>query len=333
LDIPEFPATVISDQESWKAEAQYFRSDAGFNVILGTSYFEGDSREEVLSPPFSFPARFAPHHFNAYGYVFLPARARQPQFQLGVSYDALTSDVGSQSELNPKIGVIWKVADFLTLRAAGFRALKRRINSDQGLEPAQLAGFTQFFDDRNGTTSKGGGLAADFLLSPKFSGGLQITRRDLTVPFFDTETVQYQQQREDTASGYLYWLPSKRFSISLEPQYQDFNQGNTFDAMKLTEVPLAVRVFLSSGFWMGLSLTGVEQRGVFDGPSGSAEGSDSFWLLDAIAAYRLPRRMGTISLQGTNLLDQRFQFQEIDQTVLPRYIPESQVILRISLSF
>jgi hypothetical protein len=79
--------------------------------------------------------------------------------------------------------------------------------------------------------------------------------------------------------------------------------------------------------------TGVEQKGQFNGPGGVAEGSDTFWLLDAIVAYRLPRRMGTVSVEGTNLLDEKFQFQEIDQTVQPRYIPETQVLLRISASF
>jgi len=337
LEIPDpfFPATIISDQVSWKAEAQYLTRRAGLDVIVGASYFDGDSQEEVISPPFSFAATFAPRHLNAYSYVFLPTRAKLPQIQLGVSYDDLTSDVGSQSEVNPKIGIIWKIADSTTLRAAGFRALKRRINSDQGLEPTQLAGFNQFFDDQNGAISEGVGLAADFLFLSTVSGGLQVTRRDLTVPYFDfTGAVFSQQQREDVASGYLYWLPNKQFSVSLEPRYHDFDHGATFETMKLTEVPLAFRVFSPNGLWMGISVTEVEQRGVFDGPGGvAAEGSDSFWLVDAIVAYRLPRRMGTISLQGTNLLGEKFQFQEIDQAVLPRYIPEAQVLLRVSASF
>jgi hypothetical protein len=47
----------------------------------------------------------------------------------------------------------------------------------------------------------------------------------------------------------------------------------------------------------------------------------------------LPDRRGTISLQGNNLLDEEFRFQEIDQEVQPRYIPEPQLLLRFSLSF
>jgi hypothetical protein len=60
-----------------------------------------------------------------------------------VSYDDLRSEVGDQSEVNPKLGVIWRASEVVTLRAAYFRSLKRRINSDQGLEPTQVAGFNQ----------------------------------------------------------------------------------------------------------------------------------------------------------------------------------------------
>jgi hypothetical protein len=73
---------------------------------------------------------------------------------------------------------------------------------------------------------------------------------------------------------------------------------------------------------MGAAITGVWERGRFDGSSGSFDGSDSFALLDAEIAYRLPRRMGTISLQANNLLDESFNFQEIDSFTLPRYIPQ-----------
>ena len=256
------------------------------------------------------------------------------KFRSGVSYDDLTSDVGDQSELNPKVGVMWRPADFVTLRASGFRVLKRRINSDQGLEPTQLGGFNQFFDDQNGTVSEGGGIAADFILSPKVMGGLQLTRRDLTVPFFElTGEVFFQQQTEKAAGGYLYWLPTERVAVSLEPRYQDFHHGAAFDTMELTEVPLAIRFFSGSALWMGVSLTGVRQTGEFVGPGGiDVEGSDTFWLVDGIVAYRLPRRLGTISLQGTNLSDETFRFQEIDLGVTPRYVPEMRVLLRVSIS-
>ena len=332
---PAFPLSLVEHQKTWKAEAQYLTRHAGFDVILGASYFRGDG-ERVTTFFDTSVAEFNSRHVNAYGYLAIPTRAGWPQVQLGASYDDLTSEVGDQSELNPKIGVIWKIAQSITLRAAGFRVLKRRINSDQGLEPTQLAGFSQFFDDLNGTISEGGGLAANFVLSPTVTGGLQLTRRDLTLPPPDlfTGEVFFARQTEKVAAGYLYWLASQRMSVSLEPRYQDFTNGLTFQTLKLTEVPLAVRFYSPSGLWMGASVTGVRQQGEFTDSSGvDVGGSDHFWVVDAIVAYRLPGRLGTINIQGTNLFNEKFQFQEIDPMLLPRYIPESQVLLRMSLSF
>ena len=222
----------------------------------------------------------------------------------------------------------------MTIRAAAFRVLKRRINSDQGLEPTQLAGFNQLFDDRNGAVSEGGGLAADFQFGPALVAGLELSRRNLVVPYDFFGTVFFQSQREDVVSGYLYWLPDDQISVSLEPRYHDFTRGAAFRSLELKEIPIAVRVTLPSGWKFGVSLTGVEEDGVFTGPGGIDEaGSDSFWLLDAILAYRLPRRLGTISLEGTNLLNEKFSFQEIGEAIVPRYVPEAQVALRVSFNF
>jgi hypothetical protein len=72
LDLPDpvFPATIVGDQESWKAEAQYILNGDGFNVIVGASYFDGNARKPLVSPPFEFASESDPHHLNAYGYFF-----------------------------------------------------------------------------------------------------------------------------------------------------------------------------------------------------------------------------------------------------------------------
>ena len=229
----------------------------------------------------------------------------------------------------------WRISDFITLRAAGFRVVTRSINSDQGLEPTQIAGFNQFFDDQNGTESESGGLAADFRIFPTVYAGLEVTRRDLKVPFSDEiGEVFFDNHRQDTASGYLYWLPNDRLSVSLEPRYHEFETGTGFATMELTELPLSVKFVSPSGLWLGVSVTGVEQSGEFDGPIGASFlGPTALcWSMRSSPIACLACR-GTISLEGTNLFDEEFQFQEIDQEVLPRYVPESQFFLRASFNF
>ena len=333
---PFFPFTIIGDVESRKVEAQYLRNATRFDLVVGTSYFDADSEDVTIDPFSTNVFSTEPRHVNAYGYVLLPNNAQDLQIQLGLSYDDLTSDVGDQSEVNPKIGVIWKPMDSVTLRAAVFRVLKRRISSDQGLEPTQVAGFNQFFDDQNGAISESAGLAADFRISRTATIGVHTTHRNVDVPFFDfsTNAVSFARNNETTTGGYFYWVPSDRVSVSVEPEYEDFEHGFTFNTSKLTQLPTTVRLFFPSGWWMGVSVTGVKQEGEFtDAFLVDVPGSDDFWLVDAMVAYRLPRRLGTISLQGTNLFDQKFQFQETDVNVLPRFVPEARVVLRVSIGF
>ena len=335
-DANPLPLTIDDDEDVWKGEVQYLRSGTRVDFVAGASYFEGKANTEIVSPFFMLEFPSEPRHINAYSYLQFAPRSGVPLLQLGLSYDDFSSNVGDQSEFNPKLGLTWDLGERLTFRAAMFRVLKRRIGSDQGLEPTQLAGFNQFFDDTNGTVSEGGSFAADGRLADSFSAGFQVSRRNLKAPtLLPDGSVLFDSRREDVVSGYVYWLPSERLSFTFEPRYQDFEHGSAFDDMQLTELPISLRWFSPSGLRWGVTATAVEQEGVFDGPGQSVTvGSDSFWLLDAIVAYRLPRRNGTISLEGTNLLDEEFRFQETNLAILsPRYVPDAQVRLRVSLSF
>ena len=64
----------------------------------------------------------------------------------------------------------------------------------------------------------------------------------------------------------------------------------------------------------------------------STHGEDRFWVLDAFVGYRLPNRRGLLSLNADNLLDEDFQFQDIDPTN-PSLFPERIVSFRFTLAF
>jgi outer membrane receptor protein involved in Fe transport len=59
---------------------------------------------------------------------------------------------------------------------------------------------------------------------------------------------------------------------------------------------------------------------------------DRFFILDAFVGYRLPHRRGLLSLNADNLLNERFQFQDIDPTN-PSLIPERLLSFRFTLAF
>jgi len=53
--------------------------------------------------------------------------------------------------------------------------------------------------------------------------------------------------------------------------------------------------------------------------------------IDAAVGWRLPRRLGSISLEGTNLTDEQFAFYE--QSLQENLIPARRVSLRADFAF
>ncbi|MCA1851768.1 MAG: TonB-dependent receptor, partial [Beggiatoa sp.] len=88
------------------------------------------------------------------GYLYAPISLSQHlTVTPAVSVDSFDSNSQSRINLNPKLGIIWAPTDTTTFRFSAFRVLARPFLSNQSIEPTQLAGFNQFFDDQEGTAS------------------------------------------------------------------------------------------------------------------------------------------------------------------------------------
>ena len=70
-----------------------------------------------------------------------------------------------------------------TARAAIFRTLKGPVVSNQTIEPTQVAGFNQFFDDFDGTDAWRYGVGVDQKLGARAAIGAEFSARELTIPF------------------------------------------------------------------------------------------------------------------------------------------------------
>ena len=55
-------------------------------------------------------------------------------------------------------------------------------------------------------------------------------------------------------------------------------------------------------------------------------------VLDAFVGYRLPNRRGLLSLAADNVLDESFQFQDVDASN-PSLFPERVISFRFTLAF
>jgi hypothetical protein len=55
-------------------------------------------------------------------------------------------------------------------------------------------------------------------------------------------------------------------------------------------------------------------------------------VADASISYRLPKRFGIVTLEGRNLTNERFRFQDTDPAS-PIVTPERYILLRFTLAY
>jgi tetratricopeptide (TPR) repeat protein len=341
------PDTFIDSrlpETSYGAELQHLFRSRYVNLTTGAGYFNVDGELRSSLGLFGFVTDLPTvdtkfDHVNVYAYAnVMPLRTLT--VTLGGSYDHLTGDLPGDGEkqFNPKFGITWNPLSGTTLRAAAFRALKRTLITDQTLEPTQVAGFNQFFDDINLTDAWRYGGAIDQKFGPNLYGGVEFSKRDLTVPFIDldseTRTVDWDEYLGRT---YLLWTPHPWLALKAQYIFERFEreQPQTFGFKELDthRVPLGISFFHPSGF--GASVTGTywnqvgrfEELNVVD----FRAGRDDFWLFDTAISYRLPRRYGIFTVGVSNLFDKRFRYFEVDVDN-PTIQPDRMVFARFTLA-
>jgi tetratricopeptide (TPR) repeat protein len=344
--IPDFwTQDIKTDADASGGEIQYLLAYDRVKFILGAGYFDIDAGDTITNTfvfdpenpeVLQFPS--GTKHKNAYLYSNINV-VKNLVLTLGVSGDFLSGDK-ERDQYNPKIGVTWNPAPGTTLRAAAFRVLKRTLITDQTLEPTQVAGFSQFFDDPVGTDSWLYGAGVDQKFSGSFYGGAEYYFRDLEFPWINTNTGETEKANWDEHVGraYLYWTPNSWLALKADYIYENFKYGVGFnltaDKVKTQRVPLAANFFHPSGLSMALKGTFVTQEGNFSTLADTAtytHGKDDFWLFDAAINYRLPQRLGFFTVGAKNLFDKSFKYYDTDFKN-PAIQPDRMIYARITLS-
>jgi outer membrane receptor protein involved in Fe transport len=135
----------------------------------------------------------------------------------------------------------------------------------------------------------------------------------------------------------------------LEYQYDQFERGEEYTVLdrvrkvKTHRVPLGMHYFHPCGFSAKTTVTYFDQKGDFQ-PQGAAgfdpftgnpvfqSGKDDFWLVDAAISYRLPKRLGLITLGANNLFDESFQYADMDPAN-PSIQPSRFIYAKASFAF
>lgn len=286
---------------------------------------------------------------NGYFYtdIHFPSAAK---WTLGATVDVLDDSENAQTDrtFNPKVGVMWNLTPDTVLRAAAIKSKKRFLFSGQTLEPTQVAGFNQFFDDQNQTRATRYGVGLDQRINTDLAGGVELSERQLDVPI---EGLGDNHWRETLYRGYLLWTPHPRWAASLEYYREDFSnlEWRTLTGATNTStqyIPVSLSYFDPSGWYARFKATHYRQDAKrFDGWTGNElESHDNAAFLDLGLGYRLPRRLGLFEVQFQNLLDQHYRYEALGVRSssnnltggIPPYLPfppEFTVSARITLAF
>jgi hypothetical protein len=270
----------------------------------------------------------------------------------------LPTDVRYQNtQVSPKFGLTSSYPGAgLTLRAAVFSRLAPSIGRLQTLEPTQVSGFNQFYEDVGGTESWNYGVGFDQqFLSKIFFGGSWVIRH-LEVPeaactnpdpfggcgFQSGTELAIRNSKGDLASAYFNVLIGKYVagSITWDLDQRSFDTtqvsplGFFQSYVKTERYHPQVRVFLPIGFFAAVGGTYRTQR-VDETDNLTVDVTHverpKFWTMDAEVGWRLPKRLGFVTLSGTNLTDREFDFY--DQSLQEQVIPARRVVLRADFQF
>jgi len=352
--------------DSEQIEAQYIFDDEKFNLVIGAADSKNERDESgsftitsqdgsdififpgtsAISTPFTSDGEV--DHTRSYIYYNNTAN-EYLQFTVGVSRDDYEEEIIEVDETNSKLGIQWMASDAVTVRAAAFETVKPILANNRTLEPSQISGFNQFYDDVNGTQSTKTGLAFDVMLMSNLYATLSLTRRELDVPSIDgnTNTEVIEEWEEENQALSLYWIPGNRWSVVVEIIVDNFenNEGESalsFDdplEVDTVSVPFSVNYFNPNGFFVGIKGTHVDQEVERPAFTTLAEGEDDFFVVDASVGYRLPKRMGHVSLGVLNLFDEEFDYQDdsyrefSSEAVTGPYFPERMVMGQMVLNF
>jgi tetratricopeptide (TPR) repeat protein len=377
LPSPELAQSFVlgRKEKADSVEGQLLFKSPSFKLVAGGGYFDVASDEtttfSIDDPDFGFTdvttgdSKIKHTNLYAYSYVALPGRLN---LTLGASGDLFQQDgtffseflppgvpvgdpvpvvpapvLGERNKFHPKVGATWTLPSGTTLRGAWFRTMKRTLITDQTLEPTQVAGFNQFFDDASATESEVWGVALDQKFGRRVYGGLEYTARDLTIPqnlLEDGVTwiVTDNAGTERLARGYLFAAPHRWLTFGAEYQYEKFELAPelqfSFSSVKTRRLPLSARFFHPSGFGAFVAATRVAQEGAFRPANGTEflPGDRSFWVLDAGLRYRLPKRFGFLVAGVNNQTDERSTYEATDSKNLgirPGRVAYARVVLAI----
>ncbi|ABC31341.1 FOG: TPR repeat [Hahella chejuensis KCTC 2396] len=354
-------ADTVSDRKPRTYEVQYIHTASNFYAQTGAGRASIETKTNIQNPAGYINNDDDITHRNIYTYfgiqptesIFLLVGAAYDNLQLERTsntfidfpfplpdIDLSDSATDEIKQWSPKFGVEFTPTEQLTLRLATFRSLKRDIAADRTIEPAQILGFNQLYDDPNGSDVKTYAAAVDYKLGSRIGGGLEAMRRtvDIRPRLLQKEPERPHHEFENYKLYYFGVLsPSATVDIAYEYEDQDledsqFGTGSIYRA-KTHSLPLGVTLYLPRHLSMRMESIYTDQT--IKASFASDDQRDfnvNLWTFNVRLDYKLPRRFGELQFGVDNLFDNNKEIlnSELDY---PRYYPKRFLYSRIQLSF
>ncbi|ESS72753.1 TonB-dependent receptor [Methyloglobulus morosus KoM1] len=330
--------------KSYDAETQYLFHNNYLNAIAGGGTFRTNNHRLDCSAKPCFPSLYDTTQY--FGYLYSNYKVLDNlNITAGLSYDHYKDssfDTGARlSELNPKFGLLWKANNYITFRAAAFKSVKSAIIDNQTLQPTQVAGFNQFFDDTNGTVAWQYGAGVDTHMHKNVYAGIEFYKRDLKIPISQDT---FPKSKEELYRLYFNWAPFTNWVFNSEFRFENYRGGESFPPflprfVETAYLPTEIRFFHPVGIFATLKGTYVDQKVLSSdiNPDGTGNFTSHFYLVDAAIGYRFQKQYGLISLEAKNLFDTNFRYRDrqfqLNEQRSPDFFPERMVFGRITLNF
>jgi hypothetical protein len=361
--IPDFPLQLLVDAKITEqnhvnsTEAQYLYGAQQVSLVSGAGYYDDAFTKSTnvvatlsdgtfISNPFRVDDS-STRQTNLYAYLNWQTFSNLT-VALGVSGDSLKQGYWYEKNyINPKAGLVWQPWAGTAVRVGTFRYVKRSLPAGATLEPTQVAGFNQLFDDPDGTDSRSWGLGLDQTWRNNLFAGAEYVNRKLTFaspPAVGTDFPSFEEHwNHNVARAYLSWLFHSRVSLSTEYRYElqeltDDVSTTGLSASKINTslVPLTVTYHDPTGLFAYVRGTYARQTLGFFVQGDLRPEVSSFWNVDAAIGYRLPSRVGQVSLVVKNLFDEEIRFDDANPRGDPRppqFSTNRAVFLNFSVAF
>jgi hypothetical protein len=333
--MPSLDASIVtnSDASPERLETQYVSRSEHGNFVIGLGVMSDDQSVYNVASDAGF-VYFVQQDYqddrHAYGYLYYSKSLMKAlNFDLGLVYDRKEVDqsgffdiFGSVESVaasfdadqwSPKFGIAWHLSEHDVLRLAAFRTFQRGLVGDATLEPTQVAGFNQFFDDVTASDAKNFALAYDGVVGgSRFGAGLSTRKSD----YARIGSSQRIEPSENTGSIYFSDAMTQSIVFGAKAIYvdRDFDipsdELDSFREIETLGVPFFVEWFLSRDWSLHTQVAYYHQR-----VSWFAEGpdflgvvphrkEDNLWVADVKMRYDLPMRYGFLDV-GVNNVDNR----------------------------